>query len=200
MESQHRERELENDQCHRHRPELAVERHVIIPEFRKRHEIPAHPEEYGYKGRCEEPPFVPSLAQEQSEEEEEDCYRTHVHRPCSERLRSPIKRQGLRNGIGIGLAVLLQQADGMGLGWIDGARGGATVEIGNHHVRQFLPSVGPGSGVVEVEAFGLFLSVILIAGCEFRTSAHRVLGIQVGGYQLVGIGSNSSKPEEEQEE
>ena len=51
--------------------------------------------QYGYNRRYDHPPFLPALYKAQAKHEQEDSYRSHVHRTRSERLRSPIQRHGL---------------------------------------------------------------------------------------------------------
>ena len=103
----------------------------------------ADSEEYGNDCRGENPPFVLSFAQEKSEKEQENGYRADIHRSGRERLRSPVERQCLGHFPDIGLAVSLEQFYGFGLGRIDGTCRRASVEVRNHQVRQFLPSVRP---------------------------------------------------------
>ena len=82
---------------------------------------------------------------------------------------------------------------------IDSARGRTSVIVRNHQVRQLFPAVGPGSGIVEVQAFGLFVSVSPVSR-ELGASAHGMPGIFVCRYEFVGIGPDSGQSEEEQEE
>ena len=82
---------------------------------------------------------------------------------------------------------------------IDTARGGTSVIVRNHQVREFFPAVGPGSGIVEVQTFGLPGSVSPVSR-ELGTAAHGMPGIFVCRYELVGIGPDSGQSEEEQEE
>ena len=118
-ESEHRQCYLQDYQCHGHGPELAVERHVFIPELGERHEMAADSEEYGNDCRGENPPFVLSVAQEKSEKEQENGYCTDIHRSGRERLRSPVERQCFGHFSDIGLAVSLEQFYSFGLGRID---------------------------------------------------------------------------------
>ena len=109
QEAEHRQCYLKYYQCHRDCPELAVERHIIVPELRKRHEVASHAEQYRDECGGNYPPLVTPLAHEESENEQEYCYGSHIHRACCERLRTPVKRKILGNLPGIGLSVLLQE-------------------------------------------------------------------------------------------
>ena len=146
-------------------------------------------------GRNEHPPFLLTLIQAERQQEKEDRNRTHVHRAGGEGLRTPVERQLLGNLAEIRLVVLTEQADGFGLFRIDGTGGGAAVEIRNHQVRQFLPAIGPGSCIFQVQAAA---GRIAVAG-QVRTATHGLLGIFIGRNQPVGIRTDTQQAEAQQQ-
>ena len=97
----------------------------------------AQGEEYSHDGCGQHPPFFLPLVKEQAQQEEEYAYGSHVHRPRGERLRTPVIRHPFRST----LAVLLEQLDHLGFVGIHKSGGRSAVEIRNHQVRQFFPSV-----------------------------------------------------------
>ena len=92
IESQHRQGDLQDDERHGHSPELAVHWSIIEPQPGEPHEVVAPREEDGDDRSGHEPPFVASLAECKTKDEEEygDC--SHIHRAGRERLRAPVQR------------------------------------------------------------------------------------------------------------
>ena len=105
------------------------------------------------QGRYKQPPFLPALVQEQSEEEKEYRDGSHIHGTGREGLRAPVERQRLGDFIRIPLTGLLEKLDDFGFVRIDGTGGGTSVEIRDHQVGKFFPSIGPGGSIIELQAF-----------------------------------------------
>ena len=95
IESEHRESHLKHNQGHGHSPELVVHRSIVEPEFCEPHEVISPSKEDSNHSCRHKPPFLTSLAEDESEDEKEYGDGSHVHRACRKRLRSPVKRHML---------------------------------------------------------------------------------------------------------
>ena len=153
----------------------------------------AEGKEYSHYGRCQHPPFLLPLVKEQSQEEQEYADGSHVHRTSRERLRTPVIWHPLR----CALAILLEQFGDLRLCRIHDPCGRASVEIRNHQVRQFLPTVGPGSGIIQLQA--ILVDLLSDRVGKFGTSTHRVFGIFIQRCELYGICAYSCKADDQQE-
>ena len=153
QEGEHRQGELQDDERHRDCPELVVHRDIVIEQLREPHHMASQGQENCQQGRYKQPPFLPALVQEQSEEEKENRDGSNIHGTGRERLRAPVERQGLGDFIRIPLTGLLEKLDDFGFVRIDGTGGGTSVEIRDHQVGKFFPSIGPGGSIIELQAF-----------------------------------------------
>ena len=154
----------------------------------------AQREQHGQDGPRHEPPFLLPLIQEQTQHEEEDRDGAQVHRPRREGLRAPVERQVLGRFPEIRLAGPLEQVVGLRVLGIDRTGGRTAVEIGNQQVGEFLPAVGPGCGVIQVEAFGSFAAL----GGRRAAAAHGVRGVFHRGEELGGVGGDAGHAENQQ--
>ena len=193
-EPEHREGVLQDDEGHRHRPELAVERQDGETEFGEGHEMVAEGHEDRHEGRGQQPPPLASLIKEEPQQEEEHGNRAHVHRSRRERLRPPVHRQMLRRLPEVALARAAEQGDGRALVGVHRRGGGAAVEVRDHQVGQFLPAVGPRGRIVEVQP----LRIVPLAA-QFGTAAHRVRLVLVQGQEFVDIGGDADAAEHKQQ-
>ena len=109
IETQHRQSDLQDDERHGHSPELAVHRSIVEPQPGEPHEVVAPREEDGDDRSGHEPPFVASLAECKTKDEEEygDC--SHIHRAGRERLRAPVQRHVSERLAEVRLACPLEQ-------------------------------------------------------------------------------------------
>ena len=195
QEAQHRQGELQHGQGHGHRPELVVHRGEVIEELRERHEMAAQCEQHGEHRARHDPPFLLAPEGEQAQHEQEDGDGAHVHRPGREGLRAPVERKVLREFLEVGLSRPLEQVVGLGVFRIDRPGGRAAVEIGDQQVGKFLPAVGPGRGVVEVEALGTRAAF----GGLGAAAAHGVRRVFHRRQELGGVGGDARDTQDQQE-
>ena len=111
QEAQHREGELQDNQGHGDCPELIVHRGVVVEQLGEPHEVVAECQEDGQDRRRQDPPFLLPFIEEQTQQEKENRYRSHVHRSGSEGLGTPIERQRLGHLPNISLSGVFEQFD-----------------------------------------------------------------------------------------
>ena len=111
-------------------------------------------QEDGQHRRGQQPPALLPLIAEDSQQEEEDGNAAYEHGSGGEGLGAPVQRQLLRDLFQVGLPGALQQFYRLAVG-TQRACGSTPVEIGDHQVREFLPTIAPGRGVVQVQALSL---------------------------------------------
>ena len=70
---------------------------------------------HGYDCRNEKPPFLPALAEEESQHKKEDGDCSKVHRTGGEWLRTPIERERLHCFLKMRLAGTLEEFSGLGI-------------------------------------------------------------------------------------
>ena len=148
QESKHRQSRLKDYQGHGHRPELVVERQMVVEELGEPHQMASQRQQDGQQGADDHPPLILRPAQEKPKDEEEYRNGAHVHRPRRERLRAPVQRQRLGNLLIIRISGLLEQLSGLRMLRVYGSAGRTAVEVRDHEVRKLLPAVGPCRGVV----------------------------------------------------
>ena len=163
-EAQQRNRHLQHGQGHRNRPELVVHRRIFEPELCEPHKMAAPGEQNGECRGYQYPYFVPAPEKEESEHKQENAYCTQVHRPGSERLRSPVHRQSLHGLLHILLSCLTQK---LFRGSVLQARITGrclSVERRYEQVGHFIYAVGPGCGIFQIQS---------VAGLSLRLLSHK---------------------------
>ncbi len=210
-ESQKRHRHLKHREGHRDCSELAVHRCVVEPQFGEPQEMAAPGEENCDESGYDYPDFLPAvfpLKEEKPQDEKEYAHGPEIHRPCGERLRSPVHRERLHGLFHVRLSGPSKKAFGGAVFKARVAGGSASVEVGNQEVRHLVRAVGPGGGILEVESlrggFRLFhgrsvSGVFGLVGGEFGAAPHRVFRIIIGRDELVGIGRYAHAPKKEQQ-
>ena len=68
-----------------------------------------------YDGSRKNPPFFPSPAQNQSKDEKEDGYGTHIHRTGGKRLRTPVERHMPEGLAKVRLTSSFEKLSGLGI-------------------------------------------------------------------------------------
>ena len=151
VESEKRHEYLKYGQGHGHCPELVVERGIFEPQAGEPHEMVAPCEHYGNECRNCHPPFIASLAEDETEDEKENGDCSHIHRTCCKRLRTPVERHVLHGLSQIRLTCPLEQLCGLRVhGKFSGRR--TSVEVRDEQVWHFLYAVRPCCGISEVKA------------------------------------------------
>ena len=180
QEAQQRHCHLRHHQYGGNRPELVVEREILIEELGKAHEIVTPGQQYGENRRRQQGPFVGTLHNEAAQQEEQAHYCAHIDRSRRERLLTPIGRKradqlgsiaAVHPGAHQSVVHLRIAADIV-------IRASSHV-IGNQQGKGLVNAIAPGSGVLYVEAFGSLLPFCHKVGMSSSHGLLHVFGIRL---------------------
>ena len=141
-----------------------------------------------------QPPFLLALPVHQAEYEQEHRYGAHIHRAGGEGLGAPIGRKALAYLREVGLTGPAKQFHGFRL-HAQLTRRRSAVVIGYDEVGKFLPAVGPGRCIVDVEALGAAFPCAALGGA----AAHRIRSVLPGGKEARRIGRDSGESQHQQQ-
>jgi len=148
---------------------------------------------YGEQRYGKKPPFPSVLRDNQSEQCEHYYDGSEVHWPYGERLRAPVQWKVVHHRVDVSCIGAFQKGVCVGI-VSESSCGRTSVEIRYKKIRRFVDSVGPGSGVCEVEP------VFFIIVFKPRASANRVFRIFQQREQFIRYRGDSADSDDEEEQ